>query len=195
MTEDRNPATPGMPEVSPKSADEVEATVGGETSTDEALFGLWQEHGRLTAQYEEATRQYEVAGIAQQAITETETPEYDAAAAAAEDAGERQQEVSDAVVAAENRMAKMPARTVAGALLKLRVAGAEIAGEFKGPDGALDETSMLSEQRLVLSALADLEHLAGVVGMVRDPVLALKREWETRSKALDEQRETGDDSD
>ncbi len=169
MTDERKSETPGLAEVSPKFVDEAEAIVGAEASTDEALFGLWQEHERLTAQYEEATRQYGVAETTQQAIIETETPEYDTAAAAAEDAGQRQQEASDAVVATENGMARVPARTVAGALLKLRVAGAEIAGEFRGRDGALDETLLGSVERLTLSALADLERLVGTTTVAEPP--------------------------
>ena len=124
---------------------------------------------------------------------------YRAAAAALKAADQHQQETSDAILATENRMAKMPARTVAGALSKLRAVGVEITDEIKGRDGVLDETSLGSMERLTLSALADLERLGGeaapigATSVIEDPVLALKGEWEARYKVLNEQPD--DDSD
>ncbi len=164
MTEENGPekpGTPGMAEVSAKFVHEAEAAVAAAASTDETLSALWQEHERLRAQYSEAGRETDLAFTAEKAITETETPEYRIAAAAHEAADQHQQETSDAIVATHNRMAKMPARTVAGALSKLRVIGVDIADEFKGHDGVLDETLLGSTERLTLSALADLERLAG----------------------------------
>ena len=67
-------------------------------SAHETLSILWQEHERLKQQYGEAIKENDFAFTARQAITETETPEYDAAAAAHEAADQHQQETSDAVV-------------------------------------------------------------------------------------------------
>ena len=161
MTEDRKPETPGMSEVSPKFVHEAEAVVEGAALTDEALSALWQECERLRQQYGEAVKETDLVFTARQAITETETPEYRAAVITHETADQHQQETSDTMVAAENRMAKVPANTVSGVLFKLRVVGVEVADEFKGHDGVLDETLLGSVERLTLSALADLERMSG----------------------------------
>ncbi len=147
------PGTPGMAEVSAKFVYEAKAAVEATPSTDEALSALWQEHERLRAQYSEAGRETDLAFTAEKAITETETPEYRIAAAAHEAASEHQQETSDAIVATENHMAEVPARTVAGVLFKLRTVGIEIADE--------GTEHLDSGQRLTLSTLADLERLVG----------------------------------
>lgn len=151
-----------MAEASAKFEHEAEAAaVEAAASTDKALSTLWQEIERLRQQYGETVEEMDHTFTAKQAITEIETPEYRTAATAHEAAAQRQQETSDAIVAAENRMATVPARTVAGTLLKLRVVGIEVADEFKEPDGVLNEASLGSVERLTLSALADLERLAG----------------------------------
>ena len=178
MTDERKPETPGMAEVSPKFVDEAEAAVAAETSTDEALAALWQEHKRLRAQYSEAIKETDLAFTAKKAITETETSEYDTAAGALETTEQRQREILSALTALETRITTVPAHTAAGVLVKLRVASPEIGEEVP------------------LSALADLERLARTT-LPEDSVLALKREWEARYKALDEQRDdpAADDSD
>ena len=158
MTEDRKEDMSGLADVSAKFVDEAEATVEAAASTDEALSDLWQEYEQLRQQYTEAIEETDRTFVL--IPDEVAAPGYHATEEANKVAERHQQEVSDAIVATENRMAKVPARTVAGALLKLRVAGSEIAGELKDHDGVLDETQGSSEERLVLSALADLERLA-----------------------------------
>ncbi len=79
MTDERKPAEPGMAEVSPKFVDEAKAAVEAAASTDETLSALWQECERLRQQYGEAVKETDLAFAAEQAITETETPEYRAA--------------------------------------------------------------------------------------------------------------------
>ena len=174
------PETPGLAEVSPKFVREAEAAVEAAASTDEALSTFWQEHERLTAQYGEAVEKTDLAFTTKRAITETETPEYDAAVAAHEAASQHQQETSDAIVATEIRMVEVPAHTVAGVLFKLRTVGIEIADDGTVRNGVLDEASLDSEQRLTLSALGDLERLVGEISAIEDPVIVLKREWQAR---------------
>ena len=171
MTEDRKPEAPGMEEVSAKFVDEAEAAGEAETSTDENLSALWQEWQRLWEANKKAVEEAQDDKLAS--------------------------EIFATLMTVEKRMEGMPARTVAGALLKLRVVGVWVYNErddtFEGKMGVM--------WRLTLSALADLERLARqrIVTMpeIEDPVIALKREWEARYKALDEQRDdpNADDSD
>ena len=180
------PAAPGMAEVSAEFVHEAEAAVEAAAWTDETLSALWLEHEGLRQQYSKAGKETDLAFTAMKAITDTETPEYHAAAAAHEAADQHQQETSDAIVATENRMAKVPARTVAGALLKLRVVGIEITGDFTDRYGVLDETQMDSEKRLTLSALADLERLAGKAGVLQDAERLAGEGATTRPAAADD---------
>ena len=154
MTDERKPETPGLAEMSPKFIAEAEAAVETETSTDEALAALWEEWQRLW----EANKK---------AVEEAQDDKL---------AGE----IFSTLMTVEKRMEGMPARTVAGALLKLQVVRVWVYNErdetFEGEMGMM--------WRLTLSALADFERLARqrIVTMpeVEDPVLALKRKWETR---------------
>lgn len=193
MTEDRKPETPGLAEVSAKFAHGAEAAVEAAVSTDEALFALWQERERLRQQYDEAIEKSDLAFTAKLDITETETPEYLTAAAAHEAAEQHQQETSDAIVAAENRMAKMPAHTIKGALLKLRVVGVEITDEIKGRDGVLDETLLSSERRLTLSARDDLDRLVSAATAKDTALSALWEEWQRLWEANENATEVAQD--
>ena len=78
----------------------------------------------------------------------------------------------------ERRMEDMPARTAAGVLNKLQVASVWI-DTNQGSEDKMGVT-----ERLTLSALGDLERLTGqgfvAVPEDEDPVIALKREWNTR---------------
>ena len=89
----------------------------------------------------------------------------------------------------EESIANTPTHTAAGVAVKLR--------QLQRDDEIFDGMSSWRPAafRTALEALDREAVPIGAASMAEDPVLALKREWETRYKALDEQRETGDDSD
>ena len=121
MTDERKPAKPGMSEVSAKFVDAAEAAVEAAASTDEALSALWSEWQRACEANDKALKDEDKAKLAKEAITDHETPEYRAATAEFEAAQERPGKTFAALMAVEDRIENMAARSVKGAATKLRV--------------------------------------------------------------------------
>lgn len=90
-----------------------------------------------------------------------------------------------ALMAVEDRIENTPAHSVEEAAVKLRVAKRWIDMEY--PNGPSDDAKMPRKESLTLSALADLERLAGAVskqGMSDQHLLDLEREVLERGSFL-----------
>ncbi len=105
----------------------------------------------------------------------------------------------------EDQAAEIPAQSIEGVLVQLRMAGSHYHLMERDGEEWHDKYAHLTWQ-----AWDGLERLVGAVApqdarlevlavdyyaAYEDPILVLKREWEARYKALDGQRDTGDDSD
>ena len=97
---------------------------------------------------------------ARQHIDELTTPEYRSACAPLEAAEQYQDDIIEARQTVEAQITDTPARTAAGVLCKLRLAGYWIRMQHSNRDGVLDKF-VPTEGCLALSALADLERLTG----------------------------------
>ena len=99
-----------------------------------------------------------------------------------------------------DQMVQTPAQGFRGIAAKVKGMAYPHEWEFLR-DRNLDDFDDQINTEMLVSLVADVERLSkgaaaiGETSVIEDPILALKREWEARYTALDEQRDTGDDSD